>query len=127
MAEIFASPIHYTFPGPSCNYDREKMKAHDSDYLAKVAELARAQSGDDGDELVGEVVRFQIADGHAQYMVWRIAPLQLIHLSLSDAYRIAAAHERGLDLDDIREEVARARAIRAIFAKKASEQAAEPR
>ena len=36
---------------------------------------------------VGEVVRFQVADGYAEYMVLSMRPLGLIHLDLGDGYQ----------------------------------------
>jgi len=41
---------------------------------------------------VGEVIRFQVADGYAEYMVLSMRPLKLIHLNLGDGYQSQHAH-----------------------------------
>lgn len=68
--------------------------------------------------LVGKMVRFQIADGYAEYMVASQKPLQLIHLNVADGYQIPDAHVRGLRLADVREMVKREEARKEIFARK---------
>ena len=35
---------------------------------------------------VGETIRFQHADGYAEYMVFSMKPLKLIHLNVGDAW-----------------------------------------
>jgi hypothetical protein len=41
---------------------------------------------------VGEVLKFQVADGYAQYMVVSMRPLRLMHLDLVDGYSFGYAH-----------------------------------
>jgi hypothetical protein len=41
---------------------------------------------------VGEVIRFQVADGYAEYMVAATKPVQLIHLPFWDAYQSETAY-----------------------------------
>ena len=42
---------------------------------------------------VGEVIRFGVADGYAEYMVLKMRPLQLIHLAdICDGYQTQFAH-----------------------------------
>ena len=41
---------------------------------------------------VGEIIKFPVADGYAQYMVLSMRPLQLIHLELGDAWHFPQAH-----------------------------------
>lgn len=40
---------------------------------------------------VGEIIRFPVADGNAEYMVLNMRPLQLVHLPLGDAWEFAHA------------------------------------
>ncbi len=68
--------------------------------------------------LVGKVVRFQIADGYAEYMVASQKPLQLMHLNVGDGYQIPDAHVRGLNLTDVREMVRAERTINKLFERK---------
>ena len=41
---------------------------------------------------VGEVIKFQVADGYAQYMVISMRPLRLMHLPLIDGYSFQYVH-----------------------------------
>lgn len=47
------------------------------------------------------VVKFPRADGYAMYRVVEKEPLLLQHIPYGDAYRIPAAHIRGLRWEDI--------------------------
>lgn len=58
-------------------------------------------------ELVGEIIKFQVADGYAEYMVKKVKPLQLIHLSDGDAWQADPILIRGLRVDDVRQIVRR--------------------
>lgn len=69
-------------------------------------------------KLTGEVVRFPIADGYAQYMVANATTL--IWLPLGDAWQIPDAHARGLRISDIKAEIDRARKFRELFSAKAA-------
>ncbi len=47
----------------------------------------------------GEIIRFPVADGHAEYMVIKYS--EIIFLPLYDEYQIPEAHVRGLMKADI--------------------------
>lgn len=64
----------------------------------------------------GEVVRDGVADGYAQYMVFSLRPLQLIHLPLGDAWESRWAH--CWTAADIKQMVERERRIVSIFSRK---------
>ncbi|TJY57139.1 hypothetical protein E4T66_17155 [Sinimarinibacterium sp. CAU 1509] len=115
MATVYRAPSE--FPPPKLDFSSgfnsgfaAYQKAED-EYIARLATAARAQRPTV--DLVGEVVRFQIADGYAQYMVWSTRPLQLVWLELGDAYAIPEAHARGLRLSDIKQLVSMERAFAA--------------
>lgn len=76
-----------------------------------------AQARNKGD-LVGEILRWQRADGYAQYMVVSQKPLALAHLIIGDAWQVEAALIRGLRLTDVREMVRREGSLRKLFSKK---------
>lgn len=61
----------------------------------------------------GEVVRFPMADGYAEYVV--LTNTQLIHLPVYDAWDIPAAHARGLRASDITRMVAQERKLAELF------------
>jgi hypothetical protein len=69
-----------------------------SEYVAKLPLNGRDAP------LVGRVVKFQVADGYAEYMVACQKPLQLLHIGTGDYYQIPAAHMRGLIVEDIEDE-----------------------
>ena len=83
-------------------------------YVEKLRGMAK-QNGTS--ELLGEVVRWQRADGYAQYMVWQTRPLQLIHLDLGDGWEVEDALIRGLRLSDVEDMVAHSRRLREIFSR----------
>ena len=41
---------------------------------------------------IGEIIRFPVADGHAEYMVASMNPLELVHLPLGDAWNFEYVH-----------------------------------
>jgi hypothetical protein len=112
MATVFQAPIEapplYDFANYSAACDR---------YIEQIRDIVKAEFPDD--EYVGEVIKFPVADGYARYMVAQTSPLELFHLALDDGYQIPKAHERGLDMDDVRAEVAHERRLREYFANKA--------
>lgn len=67
-------------------------------------------------EYVGAILSFPIADGKALYLVDKVKPLTLTPIQFLDGYQIPAAHIRGLTLDDVRHQVARDKAMAAMFA-----------
>ena len=54
---------------------------------------------------VGEIVRFGVADGYAEYMIKKERPLQLIWLTDGDSYQIHPDMIRGLTLDTVKRRV----------------------
>lgn len=60
-----------------------------------------------GGKHFGEIMRFPVADGYAQYMVAKARPFTLVHLALGDGWHIPAAHARGLTLADLEDELKR--------------------
>jgi len=88
MAKIYSAPSSITVPVLDfknlSNYDKdcEKFKAELSAFC-----LARKK-----DKNVGEVIRFQVADGYAEYMVASTKPVELIHLPFWDCYQFEYAH-----------------------------------
>ena len=44
------------------------------------------------EKYVGEIIRFPVADGYAEYMVASMNPLELVHLPLGDAWNFEYVH-----------------------------------
>ena len=63
------------------------------------------------------IVKFRVADNFAIYYVKSRKPLILQHVPIGDAYRIPAAHMRGLTLTDIEHMIEQSKAIRSLFDK----------
>ena len=94
-AQLVAAPIKppeidWSSPGD--------WQTKEKDYIDTLATLAREQHSGD---LVGEVVRWQRADGYASYMVLSEKPLTLVHLNLGDGYQVEDALLRGLTLAEV--------------------------
>lgn len=112
MATVYAPPASVGEPPemPAYHPDGDyltRWRLHEAGceaYLQAIQDEARkANKGD----LVGEVVRFGMADGHAIYVVWSQRPLSLVHVPIFDAWQIPEAHARGLRVKDIRAAVKR--------------------
>lgn len=112
MAKLSNKPIVIPFDY-SPGYQEREQAALDA---AAHASRAMAQG-----ELVGEILRWQRADGYALYMIVKQKPLTLAHIELGDAYSIEAPLIRGLNLADVREMVGRERALKELFEKKQEE------
>ncbi len=76
-AEIYKSPIER----PGFNYKtwREDEKKYREEVRAFCIKHSKGKN-------VGETIRFQHADGYAEYMVFSMKPLKLIHLNVGDAW-----------------------------------------
>ena len=82
----------------------------------KYIEALRATCTDQ-DDVVGEIIRWQRADGYAEYMVVNTKPLELVHLDTGDGYEVEAPLIRGLNLSDVRGMVESERRINDLFAR----------
>jgi len=61
-----------------------------------------------------DIVRFQIADGYAKYLVTP-SRTTLKHIPIGDGYRIPAAYVRGLTKTDIERHLGSQRALAELF------------
>lgn len=116
MATIYAPPTGFDPPEivfTDGRYDHDATEAAEADFVTRLTAEAR-RVGNAGD-LVGEIIRFPVADGYAQYLVWKERPLELVHLALGDAWSIPASHARGIRLADVRQHVEASKAMQAIF------------
>jgi len=72
------------------------------DRMDKVLDTLKRVKKDES--FVGRTLSFGVADGSAIYVIKKEKPLQLEHLPYGDAYRVSAAHIRGLRLADVQRE-----------------------
>jgi len=85
---------------------------HDWDEITKRHSMGMDRLQDATDALPdgkieGGAVGFFAGDGEAVYMVVSEIPLLLAHVPAFDAYQIPYAHVKGLDVEDIQDEIAR--------------------
>ena len=116
MIGICKEMPYYAYPDRPDDYDKY-MKDQDAAMVKLEAESDRVMSSDSG-SVVGFIMSFQVADGYANYRVVKATPLQLELIPYSDAYQISAAHIRGLNMDDVRDQMGRKEAMNKIFGKK---------
>lgn len=67
-------------------------------------------------EYVGEIVRYPVADGTAEYMVAAIKPLQLIHLEVGDKYNYLGIER--FKAKDIIQKLGQQKALSDLFSSK---------
>lgn len=113
MAKCFRAPKHIPLPSYSQGASGE------TNYIETLKALAKGSvttpKTKPNIDMIGEIIRFQRADGYAQYMIWDTKPLQLVWLELGDAYGVEEALIRGLRLEDVKQMVERERALRDLF------------
>jgi hypothetical protein len=111
-ATIYQVPDGIKAPNPfedRANYDeREKL------YIKQVQALAKERTKDDCKEC-GKVIRFQVADGYAEYVVMSLKPVELIHLEHMDAYQFQYVDL--MTAEKIREIIKKQEALNKLFGK----------
>lgn len=100
----------------SLPYDRVKADRQYDEGIKAAADAARAKHSGD---MVGETLRWGVADGYAIYMVVKQKPLTIQHVDQGDGYRVSHIMVRGLRLADVRDMVERDRAMAKLFGPKA--------
>jgi len=98
--------------------DGEEIEAYIARTQGMLDRLMEASNAVVDGEVVGVVLQFPVADGHAIYRVSKASPLTLEHIPYGDAWRIAPAHIRGIRRQDVLEQAALSRAMSALFRSK---------
>lgn len=101
----------------SGGFDSEGYFAAVESHRESVAAWCRENTGS-RNPLVGECIRFGVADGRAEYMVYTTSPLALIHLPYVDAYEADPILLRGLRVSDVKQMVKSDKAIAEIFGRR---------
>ena len=81
MAILIPAPKSIKVPEYSFTISDEEVEANELKYLTELKAWCLSQSKERPKE-VGEIIRFQIADGYAQYMVIDLNPAKLVLVSL---------------------------------------------
>lgn len=110
MAKVYSAPKEWGWD-EAFNFDpKEDWKVWTARQDAKMAEI----------EAQYPVIRFQVADGYAQYAVYSRKPLQLIHIPYGDAYQADPILLRGLRASDVTAMLEREKRLKKLFAGAAS-------
>lgn len=86
-------------------YDKEAEA-----YVKKIVFFAQA-NGSSAE--AGKIIRFSVADGKAQYVVFSLKPVVLIHLDIYDGYQFEYANK--LTATDVKREIRRQEALEKLF------------
>jgi hypothetical protein len=113
MAKIFNPPTEIKVP----ELDFRKMGGYKDEckrFKKKLKEwlVMRNPKGKN----VGEVIKFAVADGYAEYMVANMKPVELVHLPLMDEYSFQYVHL--LTAKEVQASIDREKAIEELFAKR---------
>lgn len=112
-ATIFSPPSQV--PVPSFNFRDVIQAQKDEDkFISDLKALLLIRKTGKN---IGEVINFQVADGHARYMIASMKPLELVHLPLGDAWEFQYAHL--LTATAVQEQLDRQTALKKLFSKKA--------
>jgi hypothetical protein len=117
MAQIFDPPESIKVPEfnwqdiDQYNKDCDRFKSE-----LKTFCIERAEKSGVTDENFGEIIRFPVADGYAEYMVAALKPVQLIHIPLWDAWHFQYA--KNLTKKDIVDKVKQQKSLEKLFADK---------
>jgi hypothetical protein len=112
MAKIYASPLEVKIP--EFNWENVEQYRKDCDtYKENLKTFLRKRNSG---KTVGEVLRFQVADGYAEYMVASLKPVELVHLPLWDEYQFEYADL--MTAEKIQEQIARQNALKELFSRK---------
>lgn len=113
MAKVFTLPNG--FNAPEFNWeDIEQYKKDCADLTERLKKWCIERNPNQKN--VGEVIKFQVADGYAEYMVGATKPVQLIHLPFWDSYQSEYAHL--MTAKAIQEKIDQEIALAKIFSKK---------
>ena len=113
--EVYSAPAHLPAPVPNyANYDSVREQQREAEHQAKLAAWLISQ-GYTGPK-TGKIVRWQVADGYAVYMVADGTKFKLIHLPYGDGYQWPYMDR--LIKQDVLEQIERQEKLAALFAKK---------
>jgi len=116
MAKIYAPPKSVG-PAPGWKdfevggkFNMKRMEEVEKKWTDELRVWCKTQSAG---KYIGEIVQQGVADGYAQYMIFSLKPLGLIHLSLGDAYQFEWAHR--WTASDVKMMVEREKKIQSLF------------
>ena len=111
MATVYSALSTVPTPKFPTPFDNEVYKKNEEQYVIDLKKELKSM-GYKGKNF-GEILRFQVADGYAEYMVVSMRPLKLMHLPLGDAYSFGYAHL--LTSKEVNEQIKRQKALLELF------------
>jgi len=115
MAKAFDPPVGYEFSYK--NYIHDNWKEIEDEYINRLKKFCKSNPNSKS-PLLGEIIRFPVADGHAIYMVAETSPLSLIHVPIGDAWQANPCLISGIRLKDVKEKIQRQKRIKKLIDKK---------
>ena len=88
MAKVYSLPNGFKAP----DFNWEDTDQYEKDCLELTEKLREFCIKRNNQKNVGEIIKFQVADGYAEYMVVSTKPVELIHLPFCDCYQSETAH-----------------------------------
>ena len=122
MAEVYAPPVgvgsvprlrDFMSDG---KFDSKGMKEAEEKWKNELRTWCKKNSS--GRKYVGEIIQEPVADGYAQYMVFSLRPLILIHLPIGDSYQFR--WDRRWTAADVKSMVEQRKALDKFFKQKQS-------
>jgi hypothetical protein len=113
-AQIYAAPSHIKVP----NFNWEDINQYEKDcdkFKADLKEFCvnRCKAAGQSTLHIGEVIKFPVADGYAEYLVASLKPIQLIHIPIWDAWEFQYA--KNLTKKDIIEKIEQQKSLDKLF------------
>jgi hypothetical protein len=112
MAQLHPKP--YQFARKYKGYSTEAA----NEEMAELQRLIDASNALAEGEVVGGLLRFQVADGYAEYLVIKDKPLTLQHVPFFDGYQVDSALIRGLRRVDVEQRLAAERRLAELMNRK---------
>ena len=88
MAKVYLLPDDFQAP----DFNWQDIEKYTKDCVEHTERLKKWCIERNDQKNVGAVIKFQVADGYAEYMVAATKPVQLIHLPYWDGYQSEFAH-----------------------------------
>jgi len=111
MAKVYLAPKSIKVPELDFRNINGYEKACDN-YKAELKAMLQERNNEKN---VGEIIRFPVADGYAEYMVASMKPVELVHLPLGDAWDFQYAHL--LTAKEVQEKIDQQKALERLFKK----------
>lgn len=111
MAKVYSAPESIKVP----SLDFKNVQGYSEACEKYEADLKAMLQMRNKGKNVGEIIRFPVADGYAEYMVASMKPMELVHLPLGDAWHFQYAHL--LTAKEVQEKIDQQKALEKLFKK----------